>query len=131
AAASAPGEPAPLYVRTVEIDDPGDLLALLPSDDPASTMSWVRRGEGIVGWGTAACVRTSGPRRIIDADAWWRRTAAATVVDDEVRLPGTGPVAFGSFAFSRASRAGGVLVVPRVVVGRRDGRSWLTVASSS
>ncbi|MEE6273901.1 isochorismate synthase [Georgenia sp. MJ206] len=128
-ASDAPSGTAPLHVRTVEIDDVGALLALLPTDDPATTMSWVRRGEGIVGWGEALVRRTSGPARMIDADAWWTRTAAAMHVADDVRLPGTGPVAFGSFAFSRASRAGGVLVVPRVVVGRRGGRSWLTVAT--
>ncbi|MFC4554468.1 isochorismate synthase [Georgenia faecalis] len=126
---TAAADPAPLVVRTVEIDDVGDLLPLLPHDDPATTMSWVRRGEGIVGWGAAARLRTDGPARMIEADAWWRRLAGRMIVRDEVGVPGSGPVAFGSFAFSRDSAAGGTLVVPRVVVGRRDGRSWLTVAS--
>ena len=46
-------------------------------------------------------------------------------MQDEVGLPGSGPVAFGSFAFdSRPGRS--ALVVPRVVVGRREGRTWLT-----
>jgi len=48
------------------------------------------------------------------------------VVRDEVRLPGTGPVAFGSFSFAPGSPAGGVLVVPRVVVGRRGAHAWVT-----
>ena len=48
------------------------------------------------------------------------------MVRDEVRLPGTGPVAFGSFAFADDSPAGGTLVVPRVVVGRRGDDAWLT-----
>ncbi|HLV03975.1 isochorismate synthase [uncultured Georgenia sp.] len=123
------GEPArsPLLARTVPIPDPGDLLDLLPRPDAASTVSWVRRGDGLVGWGVAARVDTRGETRMADADTWWRTTAAAMVVRDEVRLPGTGPVAFGSFSFSRDSAAGGTLVVPQVVVGRRDGRSWLTV----
>jgi menaquinone-specific isochorismate synthase len=43
-----------------------------------------------------------------------------------VHLPGTGPVAFGSFAFADDSPAGGALVVPRVVVGRRGDDAWLT-----
>jgi len=117
----------PLLARTVPIDDPGDLLRLLPEPAAASTTSWVRRGDGLVGWGVAARVDTSGPGRMIDADAWWRDTAAAMVVRDDVGLPGTGPVAFGSFSFTRDSAAGGTLVVPRVVVGRRKGRAWLTV----
>lgn len=118
-----------LTARTVAIADPGDLLDLLPAPDPRTVMSWVRRGDGLVGWGVAARVDTAGPSRMIDADAWWRRTTSRIEVHDDVRLPGTGPVAFGSFAFSRRSAAGGTLVVPRVVVGRRDGRSWLTVVS--
>lgn len=117
----------PLLARTVPIADPGDLLDLLPRPDVTTTASWVRRGDGLVGWGVAARVETSGATRMIDADAWWRRTAASMVVRDAVGVPGTGPVAFGSFAFSRRSEAGGTLVVPRVVVGRREGRSWLTV----
>src|SRR5699024_2154706 len=95
------GEPARLLARTVPIADPGDLLDLLPRADAAGTASWLRRGDGLVGWGVAARIDTSGATRMIDADAWWRATAAAMVVRDDVRVPGTGPVAFGSFAFSR------------------------------
>ena len=46
-----PGEPGRLTVRTVPIDDPGDLLAGLPG---GPLLSWVRRGRGLVGWGEAA-----------------------------------------------------------------------------
>ena len=119
--------PAPLLARTVPIADPGDLLDLLPRPDAADAVSWVRRGDGLVGWGVAARVDTHGATRMVDADAWWRATADAMVVRDDVRVPGTGPVAFGSFAFSRHSATGGTLVVPQVLVGRREGRSWLTV----
>ena len=55
------------------------------------------------------------PRR--GGATWWR----SAVVRDEVGVPGTGPVAFGSFAFADDSAAGATLVVPEVVVGRRDG----------
>ncbi|MGB4808543.1 MAG: isochorismate synthase, partial [Candidatus Phosphoribacter baldrii] len=67
---------APLVVRTVEIGDPGPLLALLPpSDEPGDALSWVRRGEGLVGWGRAASFTTAGPERFAAADQWWRHTA--------------------------------------------------------
>ena len=125
--APAQDAPAPLLARTVPIADPGDLLRLLPGPAAADVTSWVRRGDGLVGWGVAARVDTSGSGRMIEADDWWRRTAAAMVVRDDVGVPGTGPVAFGSFSFTRGSSAGGTLIVPRVVVGRREGRSWLTV----
>jgi menaquinone-specific isochorismate synthase len=113
---------APVVVRTVEISDPGPLLSLLPEADP---LTWVRRGEGIVGWGEAARFDASGPDRFADADAWWRGLTTAAVVRDEVGLPGCGPVAFGSFAFAD-SPGTSALIVPEVVVGHRDGRWWVT-----
>ena len=48
------------------------------------------------------------------------------VVRDDVSVPGTGPVAFGSFSFSPDSPAGASLVVPEVLVGQRGSRWWLT-----
>ena len=119
-------EPTPLVVRTVPVEDPGDLLALLPDEAAADGVAaWVRRGEGIVGWGVAAEIRTSGATRFTEAHAWWREQTRSAVVRDEVQVPGTGLVAFGSFAFADLS-GDSVLVVPEVVVGRRDGKAWVT-----
>lgn len=119
---STPGEP--LVVRTVEVglDEVGSLLDLLPDDAP---VTWLRRGEGLVGWGTAAHVRTTGTARFRDADKWWSEVTGRAVVTDEVNEPGTGLVAFGSFAFAD-SPGDSVLVVPQVIVGRRGSRAWLT-----
>lgn len=119
---------APLVARTVPIDDPGPLLHLLPADGP---LAWVRHGEGLVGRGAAAVFHApAGPHRFDAAAAWWQSLGARAVVRDEVGLPGTGPVAFGSFAFSPGSSAGGVLVVPQVLVGRRGDRWWLTTVGT-
>ena len=123
---------APLVVRTVELDlDPGtSLLELLPSPegDGPDPVSWLRRGEGLVGWGVAARVHTRGPQRFADADSWWRQVSGRAVVRDVVAEPGTGLVAFGSFGFAD-SPGESVLTVPQVVVGRRGGRAWVTTAS--
>jgi len=123
----------PLVVRTSELDRPdptASLLDLLPADEP---VTWVRQGEGLVGWGVAARVRTRGAERFQAADAWWRSVVDGAVVRDEMRVPGSGLVAFGSFAFAD-DPGESVLVVPKVVVGRRhhDGvlRSWVTVIGS-
>ncbi len=116
-------ESAPLVVRTVRIDDPGPLLALLP--DTADTTAWVRRGEGLVGWGVAAECRTSGPDRFSEAQAWWSDLTRNSVVRDEVDQPGSGVVCFGSFAFAD-DPGDSVLVVPEVVVGRRGRTTWVT-----
>ncbi|HET8604037.1 MAG TPA: isochorismate synthase [Marmoricola sp.] len=121
-----PADAAPvgrLVARTVEVPDPGPLLDLLPDDAP---VAWLRRGEGIVGWGVAAMLRTAGPDRFADAADWWRTVSAHAVVRDDVGVPGTGLVTLGSFAF--ADEPGdSVLVVPRVVVGRRGETGWVTV----
>ncbi len=123
---------APLVARTVPLD-PGlaaDLLSLLPAGGPRDACSWVRRGEGLVGWGRAATHTASGPDRFAELEAWWRGLVGSAVVRDEVDLPGTGPVAFGSVAYSPRSPEGGALVVPEVVVGRRGDRAWLTTVSA-
>ena len=95
--------PAPLVVRTVSLDaaDLGALVDLLPADHP---VAWVRRGEGLVGWGMAARVTTAGATRFADADKWWRETTARAVVRDEVEEPGTGLVCFGSVRLRRRAR---------------------------
>ncbi len=116
--AAAPG---PLTARTVEIPDPGDLLAALPAEG----ISWVRRGDGMVAWGEVARRDTVGPDRIDEALLWWRRVTRHATVRDEVRVRGTGLVAFGSFAFADDAAAGGALIVPRYVLGRQDGRMLL------
>jgi menaquinone-specific isochorismate synthase len=125
--AGQPHDASTLVVRTAAIADPGPLLALLPDTD---VTTWVRRGEGLVGWGVAAVIRTSGAGRFEDAHAWWRDRTRTAVVRDDVRMPGTGLVAFGSFAF--ADEPGdSILVVPEVVVGQRNGTSWVTHVGGS
>ncbi|PVG82519.1 isochorismate synthase [Nocardioides gansuensis] len=118
----AAGEPLVVRTRLVDPTLGQSLLDLLPAESP---LTWLRRGEGLVGWGVAARVRTSGPTRFRDADKWWAETTARATVHDEAMEPGTGLVAFGSFAFAD-DPGDSVLVVPRVVVGHRGGRSWVT-----
>ena len=117
-----------MVARTVPLDPAAAdaLLGLLPTDRP---VTWIRRGEGLVGWGVAAEVRTSGPTRFADAAKWWSETTARAVVHDHVQEPGTGLVSFGSFAF--ADEPGdSILVVPSVVVGRRGDSAWLTTVGA-
>ena len=115
--------PDRLAVRTVPVDDPGDLVARLPH--PRS-VAWIRRGEGLAGWGEAARVSIpAGEDRFTAGEKWLIELFDGAEVTDEVGLPGCGPVAFGSFTFDPTSD-GSVLVVPAVVLGRSAGRSWLT-----
>ena len=125
-----------LLVRTRELDTAGtvltdrDLLELLPQPEARAAHVWVRRGEGLVGWGEAARITTEGPDRFDAAVRAWREMAEHLVVRDDVKLPGTGAVAFGAFSFARTSTAQSVLVVPQVVLGTREGRTWITTISA-
>ena len=113
----------PLVVRTTLVGDPGDLFAQLPETAP---YAWIRHGEGLVAWGEAARVTVPpGPGRFDWARDWLSTIFGEASVDDDVRTPGSGPVAFGSFTFDPESR-GSVLVVPQTILARRDGRAWLT-----
>ena len=114
--------PAGLGVLTRPLDDPGRLLDLLPDD---RALCWLRGSDGLVGWGEVARFSAAGPDRFAAADAWWASFIDRMEIKDLVGVPGSGPVAFASFTFADAS-PGSVLVVPRVLVGRRDGQSWIT-----
>jgi menaquinone-specific isochorismate synthase len=128
-----------LVVRTVAIDDlPDTPTALVDRLPDTNALAWVRHGDGLVGWGESLRFETFGPGRFADADDAWRQVLDRAVVHDDVGLPGSGLVAFGSFAFDDVSpgdesedpaRASGVLIVPRVVVGRRGDRAWMTTIS--
>lgn len=67
----------------------------------------------------------TGPSQIAAADNWWRAVSNSAVVRDEVREHGTGPIAFGSFSFD-GDHGSSVLVLPEIVIGHRNGRSWIT-----
>ena len=112
-----------LVVRSRLVQGGTELLDMLPS--PVGVLSWVRAGEGLVAWGEVARVCTEGPHRFARAQQWWQSFCARLDTRDEVGLPGSGPIAFASLAFDD-SPGNSVLVVPRVVVGRRDDRTWVT-----
>jgi menaquinone-specific isochorismate synthase len=113
--------------RTVALPDPGDLLERIPQPD---VVAWIHHGAGLAGWGEAVRVTLpAGEDRFTAGEKWLRSVFDVTDVDDQVRVRGSGPVAFGTFTFD-ASSDGSVLIVPRVVLGR-DGRgqAWLTDVS--
>jgi menaquinone-specific isochorismate synthase len=126
-AALSRDEPGRLTVRTVAVPDPGDLLAQVPQPD---VVAWVQHGAGLVGWGEAARITLpAGEDRFTAAEKWLGSVFDAAIVDDRVRLRGSGPVAFGAFTFD-ASSDGSVLIVPQAVLGRDgQGHAWLTTVT--
>ncbi|MCC9173448.1 isochorismate synthase [Arthrobacter sp. zg-Y179] len=93
-------------------------------------LCWIRRQEGLVGFGEAARFTSSGPERFARAQEWWRSLLAEADVEDPLAAPGTGIVAFGSFAFSKRSPFESRLVVPEIIVGLRDGAGWVTYTTA-
>ncbi len=112
-----------LRVVTEAIDD---IHPLVPLVDPRHPLVFIQRGQGIAGIGEALRLEFSGPTRMTDAAAAWKRVSAAARVTDPLARPGTGLVALGAFAFADESARKSVLIVPSVVIGRRDGVSWIT-----
>ena len=120
-------EPGRLLARTVAVPDPEDLLGRLPQPD---VLAWVHHGAGLAGWGEAVRVTLpAGEDRFTAGEKWLRSVFDAADIDDQVRVRGSGPIAFGSFTFD-ASSDGSALIVPRIVLGRDGrGRAWLTSVS--
>jgi menaquinone-specific isochorismate synthase len=113
-----------LRVLTREIATPEgfDITKHFPEDGTV----FIRGGQGIVGFGEVARFETSGPNRISELASIWRDQVSLAEVTDSLRIQCTGLVAFGSVTFSEDSTINSVLVVPRLVLGTRDGRSWIT-----
>ncbi len=122
---AGPAGLADLVARTRRLDADVDLLAVAGREGTLFEKGRV----GLAGRGCA--VRLPWPAG--DAAAGARSAAGmlATISsDDEVGVPGCGPVAFGALPF--APGAASSLVVPSVVVGRADdGTRWITTVGPS
>ncbi|WP_026555930.1 isochorismate synthase [Arthrobacter sp. 35W] len=133
----------PAMLAEIPAGLPAHLPAGFPNARPAGGLAgfldipgalcWIRRGEGLVAFGEVARFTGHGPTRFSDAEDWWKALLAAGAatgrVVDHIRMPGTGPLAFGSFAFSKTSAYDSTLIVPRLVLGLREGTVWLTQLS--
>ena len=98
-------------------------IAIPEIDDPTFT-SWVRGGDGLVGFGIYKSHIVRGANRFAQARSWWREQVSALEIHNNVHGTGTGPILFTSFAFDPSEES--VLVIPRVVIGQRNGKSWIT-----
>lgn len=113
----------------------GDLRDFLPPSGPRT--AWLRHSDGMVAIGEAIRLEV---RDIAEAEQWWRRTIEYSGLADADEVPrdgrgrpltGAGPIAFGSFAFDPGhTEQCSVLIVPALVVGRRDGRCWVSAITA-
>lgn len=109
-------------------DDAGQwaLLELLARTSPTQPLAWLRNGDGLVGAGRTLRLAFRGPNRFADAARAWQVFSTTAEIDDRVNLPGSGLVAFGTFAFSDQSEAESVLLIPEFVFGQRAGVAWVS-----
>ncbi len=108
-------------VTTSKVSSHLPLLDLLPD---RGGLSWVRGGQGVVGWGQYAKTTVKGPNRFRDARQWWEEQLATFNVVNTLNVSGTGPILFTSFSFDEDEES--VLIIPEIVVGTRAGVSWMT-----
>ena len=113
--------PSLIPVTTVRLGEHLPLLELLPKGE---NFSWVRGGDGVVGWGVHASTTVKGPNRFNDARTWWHSQLEKFAITNNVQGSATGPILFTSFSFSPDEDS--VLVIPKVIVGMNSGISWIT-----
>ena len=115
-------QPPTLVVHTVLRRDSLSLSEALSGD---VTGAWTRGDDALVGIGASLIL----PLRdgLAEAADIWRRIVSTASVDDEVGVEGSGLVGFVSAAFDGA---GGRVVVPARVLGRRGGVAFETTIDS-
>ena len=99
-------------------------IAIPELGDDQELTSWVRGGDGLIGIGIYKRHVVTGANRFAEARKWWRQEISALEIHNNVHGIGTGPVLFTSFAFDPTEES--ILVIPQVVVGQRNGKSWIT-----
>ena len=88
------------------------------------TSAWIRSGDGLVGFGEYKKFIVTGEDRFDRARAWWNDQLSEFKINNNVHGSGTGPLLFTSFAFDSSSPS--VLVIPQIVLGQKNGKSWIT-----
>lgn len=96
----------------------------LISTDLEITTTWIRGGEGLIGFGEWRSTSVKGNNRFTDARKWWHEQLATLKIQNNVHGSGTGPILFSSFAFDPSEES--ELVIPKIVIGHKGGKSWIT-----
>lgn len=99
----------------------GSLLTAIP--DPTRALAFVSAGDGLVGWGQYARLAVNGADAAGEIAGWFDALLTDLRIDDA--LGAGGPVAFVSLGFDPRDES--IAIVPRVLLGRRNGQSFSTV----
>ena len=88
------------------------------------TTSWIRGGDGLIGFGEWRSTSVKGKNRFADARKWWHEQLATLKIENSVHGSGTGTILFSSFSFDSAEES--KLVIPEIIIGKRGDKSWIT-----
>lgn len=88
------------------------------------TATWIRGGDGLIGFGEYKKLEITGEDRFEKAKAWWQTQLSEFKIQNNVHGSGTGPILFGSFSFDPNEKS--ILVIPEIILGKKAGRSWVT-----
>ena len=86
--------------------------------------AWVRSGDGLVGFGEYKRFEVKGEDRFLVARNWWNEQLSDFLIQNNVHGIGTGPILFSSFSFDPKEPS--VLIIPEIVLGHKNGKSWIT-----
>jgi len=86
--------------------------------------AWVRSGDGLVGFGEYKRFEVKGEDRFLVARNWWNEQLSDFLIQNNVHGIGTGPILFSSFSFDPNEPS--VLIIPEIVLGHKNGKSWIT-----
>ena len=86
--------------------------------------AWVRSGDGLVGFGEYKKFEVKGENRFKEAKAWWEERVSEFKIQNNVHGSGTGPILFSSFSFDADQSS--ILVIPEIIIGQKNGKSWIT-----
>lgn len=112
----------PTTITTEFLGDhpPLDLI----STDLDLSATWIRGGEGLIGFGEWKSTSLKGKNRFSDAKKWWHEQLATLKIQNNVHGSGTGPILFASFAFDSSEESR--LVIPKIIIGQKGEKSWIT-----
>lgn len=108
---------------TTELLGDHPLLSSITTSAQLST-AWIRSGDGLIGFGIYKKYEVTGANRFAQARSWWQSEVANFSIHNNVHGTGTGPILFTSFAFDEKQPS--VLIIPQIVIGQKNGKSWIT-----
>ena len=88
------------------------------------TTTWIRSGDGLIGFGEYKKIELTGEDRFEKAKAWWQTQLSEFKIQNNVHGSETGPILFGSFSFDPNEKS--ILVIPKIILGKKAGKSWVT-----